>query len=1467
MAELEKIKNIVDLYTTSEENISYIKAEKNVLIFTNTPGSNKMYRGTGPNTPLELIGSGTADKLTNSVKIYGNEFDGSQDVSNNLIMTGDLDNSTGNGYFKNLTLFGDLDNSIGSAKFNNIYINSDASINGNLTLIGKFDASKSNIDASYISTKNGIFLENGQIKFKGENNEIITLTLDSSTFGQLDIEANVIAKIFNTVEDVFNPEINDISDDQIGTTYFVKRGTSDINIPETFVLNENKEIIPTSSYIFKTDEPDASFNYDKGNIIWIDKNYDYNIPSENLDTNSGIIKDDTIITAENYKELYNAINKLYYILGIDMDAGNVEDSVMSLSDGVDAGEFNSETETTTSNYGLILTNLNNNQKTAFSDYDTSVKPPFLAALDENTEDEQNEIVDYDTIVVPDELDDEITNIGEHFVKAIRIKRGKYSDMMDVSNCLLDGELIWCKYDIRYPAQSNKLFIKSTDRFNNPQFYCINVGTDNDEDITQDYLTELVDIKKIDWLTDNLTQYRINVNNQGKLTVSPLCKNQSSMDSYYNKGKNRYKIYINSLYCGGLNSNKTMFRPCSHNFIELSNLTNYDINLADAKISLQYIDRTKYNSTSDKLSWEILPLTGTIKAGGTYLIRGAECGPIDCNTTRIKIETYDQEWYDSNGNLMSFDMENPSFVLFMGSTDSNGNYYSCTNDIGDIYGNGNGTKYCFDGTTDKRNFLNTIGIQNYQSETSPLYYENTPVKMGNYNIYTKDALFIQYFTMDAVNQAITDGFKRNNNTDTYIINLNKNYQDGIDKYYNGKASFENKNLFYNKSELGELPNMIMCTFGKQATDNGSGATRCFNWLSVGYYNEYLKLIYPNGDIKYFESFKNANQDIYTGQKNISFNVEDNHYNDNGSRFSYKNIYDRYRTFTTSGVPFTVHKLIIDNLTEGIYKYQIGKEEGWSEEYSFEVLSDSTINEKFDNGEDITFIHHSDQQGFNKDEYKAWEYVVEYIMNNDINPNFSINTGDMTQNGNRMNEWLDYYEGGKKLFNHSECMHTVGNNDLSPIDNTKLGDGGDDSKLNPKNFDIFFCHDLSIEEQDLLTIKLKNETYRLIPSNYSFDYANCHFICINSELPKDAIIKLFNENADEYASKPKDEIPNYDELKESYSIAIAERLEEWLNNDCSLITTYNNSVEKINQKWIIAFCHEMPFTILTHAITLKHQADRLNVKGSSIAGCRTNGIKSNGKYYWLSRLFDKYHIPLILGGHKHTYSMSARIKENITINEDGTEDYSNTYKPIIQLKRSELVNVYGDSYSNDELKQLWYNTGKKKNNEKDYPTVFEDNICDVNDIEIIDDINNNEDYSAPMYAMQTAAGYKLISNKELPAVVIPWLTIPGGSLNDNSDRLDSTYFPATAKPAVNANQLYPYFTVYRFNRDRIEGTPIRMSQTVNAKTSQIYYTGNTKSKGTYDLINKSYSDNDIKEWNPDIANGMVANHLIYLTNKPF
>ena len=83
----------------------------------------------------------------------------------------------------------------------------------------------------------------------------------------------------------------------------------------------------------------------------------------------------------------------------------------------------------------------------------------------------------------------------------------------------------------------------------------------------------------------------------------------------------------------------------------------------------------------------------------------------------------------------------------------------------------------------------------------------------------------------------------------------------------------------------------------------------------------------------------------------------------------------------------------------------------------------------------------------------------------------------------------------------------------------------------------------------------------------------------------------------------------------------------------------------------------------------------------------------------------------------------------------------------------------------MRTKWYNDGKEKcKNDavatsplasqitKDqYAICFENNICDMNDIEIVDKI------TYPMYVMTQSTGYKVISNKELPGRYIPWLTI--------------------------------------------------------------------------------------------------------------
>ena len=65
-----------------------------------------------------------------------------------------------------------------------------------------------------------------------------------------------------------------------------------------------------------------------------------------------------------------------------------------------------------------------------------------------------------------------------------------------------------------------------------------------------------------------------------------------------------------------------------------------------------------------------------------------------------------------------------------------------------------------------------------------------------------------------------------------------YPDFIKQLYQPQASYKGKDFFSIKTHFNPLkPN----TFGMQATDGGSDkrASRCFNWVSVGYYDEYLE----------------------------------------------------------------------------------------------------------------------------------------------------------------------------------------------------------------------------------------------------------------------------------------------------------------------------------------------------------------------------------------------------------------------------------------------------------------------------------------------------------------------------------------------------------------------------------------------------------------------------------------------------
>ena len=123
--------------------------------------------------------------------------------------------------------------------------------------------------------------------------------------------------------------------------------------------------------------------------------------------------------------------------------------------------------------------------------------------------------------------------------------------------------------------------------------------------------------------------------------------------------------------------------------------------------------------------------------------------------------------------------------------------------------------------------------------------------------------------------------------------------------------------------------------------------------------------------------------------------------------------------------------------------------------------------------------------------------------------------MTQNGNRENEWLDYYNGRKYLAN-IEDMVTIGNNDLCGKIPYILGDGSATVyKINHKNIQYYYCFELSETNAPIFTFKYAGKldtsllgdvlsydteantfTYYM-PSIYSFNYGKYHFICLNSE----------------------------------------------------------------------------------------------------------------------------------------------------------------------------------------------------------------------------------------------------------------------------------------------------------------------------------------------------------------------------------
>lgn len=870
------------------------------------------------------------------------------------------------------------------------------------------------------------------------------------------------------------------------------------------------------------------------------------------------------------------------------------------------------------------------------------------------------------------------------LKHLCIKAGKYTDLLDNQDKFLNNELLWC-------TDTQRLYIKSEG-----SLVWINKsggggGEDpdpGDEGMTKDDLDKL---DYIGFVAPSGQTYRVKVSNDGKLIVymkeldTPQAEptggqTDPSTGWVYVTSLYLQKLYINSLYCGGLTADEHSYNYCSHNFVELSNLTDADINLNG--LSLQY--------SSGGTNWEVLPLEGLIKKGETFLIRGAQCSVMDANTTRIKVNSYDMEWYAKDGQLIKFDNTKAKFYLTWGDTPSS---------VASPYSNVGGSYKVSKG------YIDLVGLNKENAGDADTIdaKENNPYAYLNSN-----RLFTKYYSMDPVSQATKSLDKRNNANDWYFVDLTKDIIPMIESY-TPKATYEHKNIFYNKTKLDTTkPNYITCTFGIQAT--APNATRCFNWISTEYHDEFL---------------------WYKKQGESEWNKVESFKNESGIR----KYYNRIRSEFTDGTAFTTHKVIIKNLSAGVYDYKVVRDEN----YESEVLH-FTVREGSD---EFTFVQVSDQQGFRWDEYQIWKSSAEYIKDNVADMEFTVNTGDMTQNGNRVNEWIDYYTGRQAMKDFEE-MPVIGNNDLCPANIYQLGNGGDSSKINPKNLSFFYTFEMDEENPPIFNIEGKEV---FIDSLYSFNYGNVHFMAINSEITDGTEKNVYGL---------------------STNGLVYSNMKTWCQND----------IDKNSDKtWKIAFTHELPFTIITQNVISNFYWD--NTENSKIerSGSHLNYNTTADNKYWFSKFCQENDIRLAIGGHKHTYAATFPLKENP----------ASTMKPIIQVTAEMLQESFGTTTlaadnSDPQLEgQLFPSTWIGNDAYK-----TQKHLCTF---ELVDRI------TAPVYITNQATGYKHTSNKELPSPYTPWdhyffpATITQTSQTD-----------ITAK--VNAGQRYPFYTIYKVTASNIQ-----------------------------------------------------------------
>ena len=922
--------------------------------------------------------------------------------------------------------------------------------------------------------------------------------------------------------------------------------------------------------------------------------------------------------------------------------------------------------------------------------------------------------------------------------------------------------------------------------------------------------------------------------------------------------------------------------CTHSYIELENTSNVDIPLTGVYLHF-YNPVDTYNATTETYTGKVyhLELDGVIPAGGTYLVRGAKHAEFEDASAFIKVKTYDKEWY-YNGSPVSFEQMPAAQMPVETDNYKRQAYRFClTYGLPELEANTRLVQVVSSDTTinnksySKSDYPNIIINPRFIDSCSFSTDASVSKKIDNNPWYAngggvgitikKNTLFRLTFALDPAKQAY-NGFngkdssrtRYNKGSDIQILDLSKEFIGfphsneiiKIDRY-TPKASFEHKNVMTDKSQLNkEKPNMVTCSFGVDVYN-----TRCFNWISCGTFDEYV-WVRKHGDTDWvgFESYKKVSAD--TTEKSDAIHRKE--YSALVNNTVYARIINR---FPGNDVLFTSHKCVLvlpevdDNEAPVVYEYVVGRPDKDGNP-DFEHTNDIYTFTLYPRSYEGRVYQVTDQQGFHWIEYQVWAAAAEYL-NTKIDEEVAawnsthtlkvfpilLNTGDMTQSGARINEWLDYYNGGVSLFNHLEQMNCVGNNDLCPIDPRNLGTGDDSDKSSSHFFHYFYCFDVkdtakynssSVAAEDKKffsgeTLVVKAHTgmaedidinvteNKYIPSLYYFKTTNAMYVVVNSEIPMSNVQGWFglcssnNQFVNIYTGIEATATGVY-AGGQDYFTPIYDTLYAWLKSNVS--TSTGKPIKKV-----IVAMHEMPFTVITNTslliskttqlpCTRNHptNAGRLGSNVNQLIKAETKGL------CWCSRLLESFNCKLVVGGHKHTYALSYPIKEKYfwkdnqeaepewKTSEENGKPMSSTLADEADGGRYEIswdidLSNDGSSYGITGV------TGTLNSTKTPYipNTLYNKYGKDVAISGLFrcctptNKFNSNYD-GYVSYSMCQATGYKLKSNKELPSATQVFSKIIPQTINSKAD--------ASGTDSPSGNQLYPMYAVLAFNNNCTE-----------------------------------------------------------------